>query len=119
MPRSGAFQENVNLLRGELTAIARHPSKEIVVIGGDERVPYIYMMDRPKNMKIADDTTLLRKLPRQDGAIAALAWSPDGRRIAVAGAAAGGQCVRPGNRRAGGEMQGAQGGNLYRGVQPG
>jgi len=84
---SGAFQENVNLLRGELTAIARHPSKEIVVIGGDERVPYIYMMDRPKNMKIADDTTLLRKLPRQDGAIAALAWSPDGLRIAVAGAA--------------------------------
>ena len=87
MRRSGAFQENVNLLRGELTAIARHPSKEIVVIGGDERVPYIYMMDRPKNMKIADDTTLLRKLDRQDGAIAALAWSPDGRRIAVAGAA--------------------------------
>ena len=85
---TGAFQENVNLLRGELSAIARHPSKEIVVIGGDERVPYVYMMDRPKNMKIADDTTLLRKLPRQDGAIAALAWSPDGRRIAVAGAAA-------------------------------
>ena len=84
---TGAFQENVNLLRGELSAIARHPSKEIVVIGGDERVPYVYMMDRPKNMKIADDTTLLRKLPRQDGAIAALAWSPDGRRIAVAGAA--------------------------------
>jgi len=85
---TGAFQENVNLLRGELSAIARHPSKEIVVIGGDERVPYVYMMDRPKNMKIADDTTLLRKLPRQDGAIAALAWSPDGRRIAVAGGAA-------------------------------
>jgi len=85
---SGAFLENVNLLRGELAAIARHPSKEIVVIGGDERVPYIYMMDRPKNMKIADDTTLIRKLDRQDGAIAALAWSPDGRKIAVGGAAA-------------------------------
>ncbi|MEO8371086.1 MAG: WD40 repeat domain-containing protein [Candidatus Solibacter sp.] len=85
---SGAFQENVNLLRGELTAIARHPAKEIVVIGGDDRVPYIYMIDRPKNMKIADDTTLLRKLPRQDGAIAALAWSADGKKIAVAGAAA-------------------------------
>jgi len=85
---SGAFQENVNLLRGELTAIARHPGKEIVVIGGDDRVPYIYMMDRPKNMKIADDTTLLRKLPRQDGAIASLAWSADGKKIAVAGAAA-------------------------------
>jgi WD40 repeat protein len=84
---SGAFLENVNLLRGELAAVARHPSKEIVVIGGDDRVPYIYMMDRPKNMKIADDTTLIRKLERQNGAISALAWSPDGKWIAVAGAA--------------------------------
>jgi WD40 repeat protein len=84
---SGAFLENVNLLRGELLAVARHPAKEIVVIGGDERVPYIYMMDRPKVMKIADDTTLVRKLERQNGAIAALAWSGDGRWIAVGGAA--------------------------------
>jgi WD40 repeat protein len=44
-------------------------------------------MDRPKVMKIADDTTLVRKLDLQNGAITALAWSPDGRRIAVAGAA--------------------------------
>lgn len=85
---SGGFLENVNLLRGELTAIARHPSKDIVVIGGDERVPYIYLMDRPKVMKIADDTTLVRKLPRQDGGIAALAWSGDAKKIAVAGLAA-------------------------------
>ena len=75
---TGGFLENVNLLRGELSAVARHPSKEIVVIGGDERVPYVYLMDRPKIMKIADDTTLVRKLERQNGAIAALAWSPDG-----------------------------------------
>lgn len=85
---SGGFLENVNLLRGELQAIARHPGKDIVVIGGDERIPYIYMMDRPKVMKIADDTTLVRKLPRQDGAITALAWSGDGKKIAVAGQSA-------------------------------
>jgi WD40 repeat protein len=84
---SGAFQENVNLLRGELAAVARHPSKDIVVIGGEDRIAYVYLMDRPKNMKIADDTTLVRKLERQNGVIAALAWSPDGRRIAVAGSA--------------------------------
>jgi WD40 repeat protein len=84
---SGAFLENINLLRGELAAVARHPSKEVVVIGGEERVPYIYMMDRPKVMKIADDTTLIRKLERQNGAIAALAWSGDGRWIAAGGAA--------------------------------
>jgi mono/diheme cytochrome c family protein len=84
---SGAFLENVNLLRGELAAIARHPKKDIVVIGGAERIPYIYLLDRPRNMKIADDSTLVRKLDRQDGVITALDWSPDGTRIAVAGAA--------------------------------
>jgi WD40 repeat protein len=84
---TGAFMENVNLLRGELSAVARHPHKDVIVIGGEERVPYVYTMDRPKVMKIADDTTLLRKLERQNGAIAALAWSPDGKRIAVGGAA--------------------------------
>jgi WD40 repeat protein len=82
---TGAFLENLNLLRGELAAVARHPSKDIVVTGGEDRTPYIYLMDRPKNMKIADDTTLIRKLDRQDGLIAALAWSPDGALIAVGG----------------------------------
>ena len=84
---SGAFQENVNLLRGELAAVVRHPSQDIVAIGGEDRIAYVYRIDRPKNMKIADDTTLIRKLERQNGVIAALAWSPDGGRIAVAGAA--------------------------------
>jgi len=84
---SGAFLENVNLLRSELTAVARHPAKDVVVIGGEDRVPYVYLMDRPKNMKIADDTTMILKLERQNGAISALGWSPDGKQIAVAGAA--------------------------------
>ncbi len=84
---TGGFLENVNLLRGELSAVARHPSKDVVVIGGEERVPYVYIMDRPKVMKIADDTTLVRKLERQNGAIASLAWSADAKRIAVGGAA--------------------------------
>jgi WD40 repeat protein len=84
---SGAFLENVNLLHGDLAAVARHPKKDVIVIGGADREPYIYLLDRPRNMKIADDTTLVRKLARQEGAIIALDWSPDGSRIAVAGAA--------------------------------
>jgi WD40 repeat protein len=82
---SGAFLENINLLHGELAAVARHPKKDVIAIGGEERIPYIYLMDRPKVMKTADDSTLVRKLPRQNGAISALAWSPDGSKIAVGG----------------------------------
>jgi WD40 repeat protein len=82
----GQMLENVNQLRGELAAIARHPKKDIIVIGGDDRIPYIYMMDRPRNMKVGEEATLLLKLEAQEGGISALDWSPDGKVIAVAGA---------------------------------
>jgi WD40 repeat protein len=85
---AGQFLENVNQIRGELTAVARHPNKDEVVIGGADRVPYVYWMDRPRNMKVGEEATLVRTLERQDGAIFALDWSPDGKRIAVAGAGA-------------------------------
>jgi Tol biopolymer transport system component len=81
---TGRFVENVNLLKEALSAVARHPKKDWVAIGGAERVPYLYMMDRPRAMRIADDSTLIRKFERQDGPILALAISPDGSRIAVA-----------------------------------
>jgi WD40 repeat protein len=83
---NGQFLENINQLRGALTAVARHPKMDIVVIGGEDRIPYVYAMDRPKNMKVGEEATLIRKLEVQDGPIFALDWSPDGTRIAVAGA---------------------------------
>jgi WD40 repeat protein len=84
---NGQFIENINALRGELAAVARHPNRDVILIGGAERVPYLYTMDRAASMKIADDSTVIRKFEMQDGAIFALAFSPDGSRIAVAGAA--------------------------------
>ena len=82
---AGQFLENVNQMRGELSAVARHPKKDVIVIGGEDRIPYIYTMDRPRNMKVGEEATLVRKLEAQEGAIFALDWSPDGKRIAVAG----------------------------------
>ena len=82
----GQMLENVNQLRGELNAVARHPKKDLIVIGGDDRVPYLYLMDRPRNLKVGEEATLVRKLEAQEGAIFALDWSPDGKWIAVAGA---------------------------------
>lgn len=82
---TGRFIENVNLLREPLAAIARHPKQDWVIIGGAERVPYLYRMDRPRAMRIADDSTLIRKFDKQDAPITALAISPDGQLAAVAG----------------------------------
>ena len=86
---AGQFLENVNQLHGELAAVARHPKADEIVIGGEDRVPYVYRMDRPRNMKVGEDATLVRTLAAQDGAIFALDWSPDGTRVAVAGAGPG------------------------------
>ena len=82
---TGAFQENVNFLRDKLYAVARHPRRDYVLVGGEDRVPYLYTMDRPRALKIADDSTLVRKYEEQDGKIFALAFSPDGSMAAVGG----------------------------------
>ena len=84
---TGAFIENVNFLRDKLFAIARHPRRDQVLIGGSDRVPYLYRMDRARALKIADDSTLVRKFAEQPGDIYALAFSADGSRIAVGGIA--------------------------------
>ena len=84
---TGAFQENVNFLRDKLYAVARHPRRDYVLVGGEDRVPYLYTMDRPRALKIADDSTLVRKYEEQDGKIFALAFSPDGSLAAVGGVA--------------------------------
>jgi WD40 repeat protein len=86
---TGSFIENVNLInptKEALAAIVRHPKKDWVLIGGEERVPYLYMMDRPRAMRIADDSTLIRKFEAQDGPILALAYSPDAKYVAVGSA---------------------------------
>ena len=83
---AGQFLENVNQMRGELTAVARQPNKDEIVIGGEDRIPYVYLMDRPRNIRVGEDATLVRMLENQDGAIFALDWSLDGKQIAFAGA---------------------------------
>jgi len=83
---AGQFLENVNQMKTELNAVARHPKQDLIVIGGEDRYAYVYKLDRPRNLKVGDDATFIRRLDREEGAIVALDWSPDAQRIAVAGA---------------------------------
>ena len=53
---AGQFLENVNQMHGELAAVARHPNADEIVIGGEDRIPYQYRMDRPRNLKVRADS---------------------------------------------------------------
>ncbi len=84
---TGAFIENLNQLRGELDCVARHPKKDIVLVGGADRLPLLYMMTRPRAMRVGEESTLIRQFEKQPGKIVTAAFRPDGQKIAVGGAA--------------------------------
>src|SRR5437773_2112236 len=50
----GIFIENVNQLKGELMCIARRPNQDVVLVGGEDGVPSLYMMHRPRALVIGD-----------------------------------------------------------------
>lgn len=81
----GVFIENINQLAGELVTIAREPKHDNVLVGGDEGVPRLYLMHRPRALVIGDTSTLIREFEKQDGPVVSVAFSPDSEWIAVGG----------------------------------
>jgi WD40 repeat protein len=81
----GIFIENINQLKGELVCIAREPNQDNVVVGGEDGVPALYMMHRPRSLVIGDTSTLIREFEKQDGPVVTVAFSPSGQTLAVAG----------------------------------
>jgi len=81
----GIFIENVNQLRGELSAIARRPNQDVVLVGGEDGVPSLYMIHRPRSLVIGDTSTLVRDFEKQDGPVFTVAFDPKGQEIAVGG----------------------------------
>ncbi len=86
---TGRFVDNItavspNVPGGPVFALARHPNKEMVAIGGAEGVPRTYMMHRVVERRIGDDSNLVRVYPAMPGRIYAVAFSPDGTRLAAA-----------------------------------
>jgi len=69
--------------KGGLMAVARHPARDELLIGGADGVPRLYRMFREQARKIGDDFNLLRAFAPLPGRVFAVAFSTDGERIAV------------------------------------
>jgi WD40 repeat protein len=64
--------------------MARHPTQEQVIYGGDLGTPRLYKISDNQNRTAArNDTNLLRAFERQPGPVHAVAFSPDGTTVAV------------------------------------
>jgi WD40 repeat protein len=91
---SGRFIDNITNVSpgvpgGPIFAIARHPQRDLVASGGGEGIPRTYMMHRVVERKIGDDSNLVRAYSAMPGRIFAVAFSPDGTRLAAASSDAG------------------------------
>jgi WD40 repeat protein len=71
-------------LKGGLQSVARHPTKDELLIGGSDSVPKIYKMYRTQARVIGDDFNFLQSFDALPGRIFAVRYSPDGLRVAAA-----------------------------------
>ena len=70
-------------LKGGILAVARHPKRDEIVVGGSDGTPKIYRIFRQSKRVIGDDSNLVRQFPPMPGRVNTVAVSPDGKRIAA------------------------------------
>src|SRR5262249_23219658 len=80
------FVDDINTLSSSYPAIRRHPKRDKGLVGGQEGAPRRYEVFRtkPRTMN-QEDHNLLKEYEKLNGAINAVAFSPDGNTIAVGG----------------------------------
>lgn len=84
---NGQFIDDINKLLEGVICMSRHPSQDLVAYGGDLGTPRIYKIAENQGRTAANnDVNLVREFERQPGPVRAIAWSPDDRVVAVAGA---------------------------------
>ncbi|MCY3007195.1 MAG: DUF1549 domain-containing protein [Planctomycetota bacterium] len=71
-------------LRGGVQALARHPERDEILVGGSDGTPKIYRVFRQTARVIGDDANLIRQLDPMPGRIFSVAVSPDGKYLAAA-----------------------------------
>ncbi len=70
-------------LRGGVNALAMHPERTEVVVGGSDGQPKIYRVFRVTERRIGDDANLIRKLPPMIGRVFDVAVSRSGKYLAA------------------------------------
>src|SRR5439155_12563011 len=70
-------------LKGGIAAVARHPQRDEIVIGGSDGSAKVYRIFRQTARAIGDDSNLIRQMPPMTGRITSVAVSRDGRRFAA------------------------------------
>lgn len=70
-------------LRGGINALAMHPSRHEVLVGGSDGAPKVYRLYRETERRIGDDANLIRQFPTQQGRIFGAAIDPQGRHLAT------------------------------------
>ncbi len=70
-------------LKGGIAAVAGHPSKDEVLVGGSDGQPQVFRLKRQTARKIGDNANVVRKFPRMPGRIWDLAFNGDGKRAAA------------------------------------
>ncbi|HWL09140.1 MAG TPA: DUF1549 domain-containing protein [Planctomicrobium sp.] len=71
-------------LKGGISAVAKRPERDEILVGGSDGVPRIYRMERVSTRRIGDDANLIRRYPGIPGRITAVAYHPDGKTFACA-----------------------------------
>jgi len=71
-------------LKGGLFAVARHPTRDEIAVGGDDGVPKTYRIFRKTVRRIGDDSNLLRQFPAIPGRVFDIAYGPQGETLVAA-----------------------------------
>ena len=80
-------------LKGGIAAVAGHPSKDEVLVGGSDGQPQVFRLKRQTVRKIGDNANVVRKFPRMPGRIWDLSFNRDGNRVAGVSSLNGGGTV--------------------------
>ena len=65
-------------LKGGLAAIARHPKRDHILVGGSDGAPQIFRVFRQTKRVIGDNANLIRKFPDMPGRVSSVRYSKDG-----------------------------------------